>query len=41
MSLFFNRHVSFNFVAAVNIHSDFEAQENKEYALFPHLFAMK
>ena len=34
---------SFNFVAAVTIHSDFGAKENKMslFPLFPHLFAMK
>ena len=37
-------HVSFNFMAAVTIHSDFGAQEKKSlslFLLFPHLFAMK
>ena len=33
--------VSFNFMAAVTICSDFGAQENKSLSLFPHLFAMK
>ena len=36
--------VSFNFMAAVTICSDFGAQENKVshcFHLFPHLFAMK
>ena len=33
---------SFNFMAAVTIHSDFGAQENLSLVpLFPHLFAMK
>ena len=35
---------SFNFIAAVTIHSDFGAQENKSLSLlplFPHLFAVK
>ena len=31
----------FNFVAAVTICSDFEAQENKVSHYFPYLFAMK
>ena len=37
-------HVFFNFMAAVTICRDFEAQENKSLSLFPlflHLFAMK
>ena len=33
--------VSFNFMAAVTICSDFGAQENKSLSLFPHLFAVK
>ena len=36
--------VSFNFMAAVTVSSDFGAQENKVclcFHLFPHLFAMK
>ena len=35
--------ISFNFEAAVTIHSDFGVQENKfcHRFLFPHLFAMK
>ena len=38
-----NEQVSFNFMAAVTIGSDFGAQENKvsRLLLFPHLFAMK
>ena len=35
--------VSFNFMAAVTIHSDFGAQENKicQFPLFPHIFVTK
>ena len=35
--------MSFNFMAAVTIYSDSEAQENSLslFPLFPHLFAMK
>ena len=34
---------SFNFMASVNIHSNFGSQENKSVtvSMFPHLFAMK
>ena len=32
---------SFNFEAAVTICSDFGAQENTLFPLFPHVFAMK
>ena len=41
---FFPRGKCLNFMAAVIVHSDFEAQENKSlslFPLFPHLFAMK
>ena len=53
-SLFFNtlsrfvvaflpRSKSFNFMAAVTVHSDFVVQENtmSPFPLIPHLFAMK
>ena len=41
---FLPRSKSFNFMAAVTVHSDFGAQENKvchSFHLFPRLFAMK
>ena len=45
MSLLFNSlQASFNFVAAVTIHGNFGAQENKTchcFQCFPHPFAMK
>ena len=39
----YKKQVSFNFVAAITIHSNFGAQENKTslFLLFPHLSAMK
>ena len=42
--LLLKEQASFNFVAAVTVHSDFGAQENKIchcFPLFPLLFAMK
>ena len=42
--LFFQGENVFNFMAAVTVHSDFGAQENKVFHcfhFFPHLFAMK
>ena len=33
--------MSFSFMAAVTICSDFEAQENKVCPLFPHLFVIE
>ena len=43
-SFFSKKQASFNFLAAVTIHCDFGAQENKSlslFPLFPHLFPMK
>ena len=43
-AFFSKEQVSFNFMAAVTIYSDFGAQKKKSLSLFPfftHLFAMK
>ena len=43
IAFFSKKQASFNFMAAVTIHGDFGAQENKigQFLLFPLLFAMK